>query len=161
MPQTILNIGWNPATWIAVVMVLIVLFFLYRAGRALWVVYKTHNVDYDYDVQGDRVLATALEKKKAIRNAVIAIILLALVIVFFYFSFGPGQRAGRITPAGKEGMMEMVEEMPSEKSLETIKEEAYRKKPEELRRIDEGFQKDAEEADAYLKKALEKANYDN
>ena len=147
MPRTIWNFGWNPATWIGFGAALVTLVFAVLFIRSL---YRLFGIKpYEVDQRGGT-------RKRAIRNAIIAGFSLIVCIIFFYFGFGPGQPV-KVAPVGEEGMMKMVEEMPEEKPLEEIRKEAYEKKPEELKAQDRGFEKEAEEADAYLDKAIKKA----
>ena len=106
------------------------------------------------------IYRAAMAKQKKRRNtnikyAVMFGIGLASMIILFYFSFGSGKKVA-VTPASKDGMRALVEEMPDEKAEEVIKEEAYEKKPEVLQRQDEGFALEEQEANDYLKKLLER-----
>jgi hypothetical protein len=88
--------------------------------------------------------------------SLLMVVLLIVAIVFFYFSFGPGEKIP-LSPGSEEGINRMVDEYPAEKDLSTIKKEAQEKRPDVLKRQDQGFEKDAKEADDFLKKALEDA----
>jgi hypothetical protein len=100
------------------------------------------------------------EKKSAGANlaaAVIMAILLVAAIAYFYFAFGPGKKIETL-PAEEQGTHRLVDTYPDEKPVQDIKKEARDKKPEELKRQEEGFEKDAKEADDFVKKALEDAD---
>jgi len=85
----------------------------------------------------------------------VAGIIIVLTLLFFV-SFGPGKPTS-LPPSETEGMYKIVSEMPDEKSEEELAKEAEEKKPMELKRQNESFVKDKEEADKYIEEALKKA----
>lgn len=80
-----------------------------------------------------------------------------LVMALHMFVAFPAGEPVDVTPIKDDGVRQLTEAMPDEKPVEVIRAEAKAKVPEELRRQDEGFEKDQEEANAYLKKAMENA----
>ena len=94
-------------------------------------------------------------KKLFIQTMGLSSILLVLIFMFFV-AFGPG-RPNKLPPPETEGMHKIVDKMPNEKSEEELAKEAEEKKPTELKRQDESFVKDKEEADRYIEEALKKA----
>lgn len=148
MPQSFMNFGTNFATWIAFIAIVITLIFAYFFMNSL------HQLSKAYSETDEKI--TAIVRKSAIRNALMTALFFVICIIFFYFSFGSG-RPPRIHSIEEDGMRNMVERMPKEKAKKVIKEEAYQKKPEELKRQDDpGFKQEVEQADGYIKKALEK-----
>jgi hypothetical protein len=83
--------------------------------------------------------------------------LLAATVVLFLHMFVafPAGEPVDVTPATEDGVRQLTMEAPDEKPVEVLQAEAKEKKPDVLKRQDEGFEKDKEEADAYLKKAME------
>jgi hypothetical protein len=83
--------------------------------------------------------------------------LIGVTVVLFLYMFVafPAGEPVEVTPATEEGMYQQTMKAPDEKPPEVLKVEAEEKKPDALKRQDEGFEKDQAEADAYLKKAME------
>jgi hypothetical protein len=78
-------------------------------------------------------------------------VILAVFCWAFFVAFGPGAPA---PPMNSDiGIMEVVDKAPPEKSLEQIEKDSYEKKSEFLKKQDQGFKEEQEEADAYLDKA--------
>ena len=75
----------------------------------------------------------------------------ALVVIAVFFSYGPGQPTP-ITAPEDEGYRQRIEKMPDAKSPEQLEQEAKEARPEHLKAQDRGFQKEAKEADDYLRK---------
>ncbi len=136
--QSFFNFGLNLATRIAIgaalvtaalVTIIFTCFFI-KAVINLFRVYKT-------DVSEE---VAQVARKTAIRNVVITAFFLVICIIFFYFGFDVG-RPTNIPSVQEDGMRNLINKMPEEKSQEEIREEAYQKKPKELKRQnDEGFE---------------------
>ncbi len=140
------NIGTGAPLWLELGKATVVLLFAVLAAGYGYQSYKAFTAgEPDKEVGKQKLYMTAF-----------LVILLILAIAFFYFAFGPGKKI-QPAPAKEQGIHNVVDGYPDEKSPGEIKKDAEAKKPDVLKRQDEGFQKDAKEADAYVKKALEEA----
>lgn len=154
MPDTVTNYGINPATWIGFGMAVITIIILYHTIKAA---IKVGKADEEEDNPEVAVELKKYRLKQVWTRFVFMTIFLTVTIIFFYFGFGPGEPV-RLTPAESDGMRQMTEEMPDEKTDSVIQEEAYEKKPHELRRQDDpGFEEEQKQADDYIEKVLERA----
>ena len=100
------------------------------------------------------------QENKYIRGKARLSILLGIYMLLalpWFFLFTRGDRAQELTPAEHMGSRERIKAMPEEKPIEQIKEEAAQSKPAELKRQFEGPEKDRQEANDYLDKALKRA----
>ena len=154
MSQSFFNFGLNLATWVAFGIALVTIIFAYFFIKAVINLFRVYKADISEEV-------VQVVRKTAIRNAVITAFFLVICIIFFYFGFGSG-RPTYIPSVQEDGMRSLINKMPEEKSQEEIREEAYQKKPKELKRQDDAeFEKEKKEADEYIRKALEKAKTNN
>lgn len=105
----------------------------------------------------ERVMKYVTTRRKIVFLQTVGIAgIITLLIFSFFVSFGPG-KPSLLSPPETEGMHKIVNRMPDEKSKEELAKEAEEKKPTELKRQDESFIKDKEEADRYIEEALKKA----
>ena len=90
---------------------------------------------------------------KDLKSILLNSFLIVVVLLFFFVSFGPGRNNVDVP---QDGMDRLVTQMPEEKSQEELEKDAENKKPEELKRQDESFLKDKQEADKYIEDVLKK-----
>lgn len=140
------NIGTGTPLWLELLKFTVVLLFAFMAAGYGYRSYKAFT-----GKEPDREAG-----KKKLYLTAFMVILLITAITFFYFAFGSGKKV-QLPPTKDQGIHKVVEGYPDEKSPAEIRKDAETKKPDVLKRQDEGFQKDAKEADDYVKKALEEA----
>ncbi len=143
------NVGNNLGLWLEVgkIAVLVIIgFFIVRTSIQSYNAYTGKNPN------------KPIGKLK--RNIVIFLtIALVLLIVFFYFAFGSGQKV--VIRPEESGTNRIVDGYEDEKTTEVLRQEALDQRPDVLKRQDQGFERDAKEADDFVKKALEEAKKKN
>ncbi len=84
-------------------------------------------------------------------------IVLTVAVVIFLVGYGPGEQTTPAPPETEE-RFQLNRAMPDEKPKEALEQEAEAKRPESLKRVREpGFEKERQEADDYIKEALDRA----
>jgi hypothetical protein len=134
MIEWLLNFGTGIPAWTSFVIAIIV------GGVGVLTLYSWY-----------KFVMAAVEKqpwRALLTRAIIRSVVFAAVIYFAFVAFGPGQPAPPMDSG--EGARELIEKAPPEKSKEQIDKEAYDKQPEVLKKQDQGFAEEKEEADAYL-----------
>ena len=140
------NLTVDVPFWYTMLKIVIVLVFGLKLAHSIYLMTKTWK-DSPVELRiGDVVWRPA-----------IWLVLFIVAVSFAFIAMGPGTEP-YITPAEDDGMHQIVEQGPEEKSPETLKKEAYDSQPEQLKRQDSTWHKEADEADAYIEKALKKAD---
>jgi hypothetical protein len=137
--DNLLSYGTNIQAWIELFSIFVIVmigFWWFKAIRRVW-----------------------KSKRKKLSTAVyVRGIIFFVCGTFLFFAFGSPIKPDQHRIDEESGMILLVDEMPDEKEKEVIEAESYEKKEEFLKRQDErGFDKEREEADSYIEKALKKA----
>jgi len=134
----ILNTGIDINIWWTLLKVILLLLMGASVLWKAWKAYKAYEKEEKY--------------KAHIVGLVFQIGAFILIFVFLFIAFGPGRRL----PSSEDPVpLEQVKDLPNEDSKEEIKMDALKSRPEVLKRQDSNFVKEAQEADEYIKKALE------
>ncbi len=141
MLNWLLNIGTGLVGWIMFVKVIIYVLL------CVWVVIAVYGLYVS--IRDDDGLWKSHAKWLAFRSFVLAAFLFATLS-----AFGPGTPPRELP--SEIGIMEYVDKAPDMKTEAEIKKEAADKVDPFLKKQDEGFKTEQEEADAYLEKIRKK-----
>jgi len=134
----ILNTGTNLNIWFNVIkfsiLVILAIIIFFQGMK----VYKAYKNEGNY--------------KKQIIWLIFPVMSFILVFIFLFVAFGSGRKLPTLEEVAP---IETIKNLPDELTKEEIIKKAMEAKPDVLKRQDSGFAKEAQEADEYIKKALE------
>lgn len=135
------NMGGDTGVWMAVFMAFIV------ASILAYIVLNT--IKFMKDKEADRDVFFIKTSS--------AVAFLIIIITLFYFSYGSEHNSTESIRIEDTGMYEINNNAPPELSIEELKKDRVRRKPEVLLRQDSGFEKEKKEADEYIKSLVKEA----
>lgn len=139
--MNILNTGTSLNLWWTLGKTTILILLAVNIGWRVWKTYQAYNDDGVKNINSYIV------------GIIARVVVFILLLMFLFFAFGSG-RALKTNPP--PDIIEEVQDLPMAPPKEVIAKEAKDAKPEALKRQEtSSFKKEADEADAYLKKVLE------
>ena len=134
----LMNHGTGTIAWLNLLSVLVVI------GFAAWLAKDLYSVIMSVNKEDGKW-------KPMVKPAIVKALVLTVVVFGIYAAMGPGTPPMEIQ--SDIGVMEYVDKAPDMKTQEQIDREAEARKDPFLKKQDQGFQAEKEEADAILDEA--------